>query len=172
MPDATPRVAVVDDNDATLYSTSRVLRAAGFEVVEGTSGGEALDLARGDVDIMLLDVNLPDLHGFEVCRRLRGQPQSARLPIIHVSATFVTDLDFDTERFGAQTAEQCHELADIVRNRSFRIRAKLNKTLQGRSVDHVEPEVLGFFTRSLEGFEGDGAAVELDVDRLAGLGGT
>ncbi|MBV8138290.1 MAG: response regulator [Deltaproteobacteria bacterium] len=93
MPDATPRVAVVDDNDATLYSTSRVLRAAGFEVVEGTSGGEALDLARGDVDIMLLDVNLPDLHGFEVCRRLRGQPQSARLPIIHVSATFVTDLD-------------------------------------------------------------------------------
>jgi PAS domain S-box-containing protein len=93
MSDAAPRVAVVDDNDATLYSTSRVLRAAGFDVAEGTSGEDALDLALKDVDIMLLDVNLPDLHGFEVCRRLREHPRSARLPIIHLSATFVTDLD-------------------------------------------------------------------------------
>lgn len=93
MSDATPRVAVVDDNEATLYSTSRVLRAAGFEVAEGASGEEALDLALKDIDLMLLDVNLPDLHGFEVCRRLRQHPQSARLPVIHVSATFVTDLD-------------------------------------------------------------------------------
>lgn len=93
MSDTTPRVAVVDDNEATLYSTSRVLRAAGFEVAEASSGEEALDLALKDVDLMLLDVNLPDLHGFEVCRRLRQQPQSARLPVIHLSATFVTDLD-------------------------------------------------------------------------------
>jgi PAS domain S-box-containing protein len=93
MSDATPRVAVVDDNEATLYSTSRVLRAAGFEVAEGTSGEEALDLGLKEIDLMLLDVNLPDLHGFEVCRRLRQHPQSARLPVIHVSATFVTDLD-------------------------------------------------------------------------------
>jgi PAS domain S-box-containing protein len=93
MSDAAPRVAVVDDNDATLYSTARVLRAAGFEVAEGISGEDALNLALKDVDIMLLDVNLPDLHGFEVCRRLREHPRSARLPIIHLSATFVTDLD-------------------------------------------------------------------------------
>jgi PAS domain S-box-containing protein len=93
MSELTPRVAVVDDNEATLYSTSRVLRAAGFEVAEGASGEEALDLALKDIDLMLLDVNLPDLHGFEVCRRLREHPQSARLPVIHVSATFVTDLD-------------------------------------------------------------------------------
>ena len=93
MSDAVARVLVVDDNDATLYSTSRVLRAAGFEVAEGASGEEALDLALKDIDLMLLDVNLPDLHGFEVCRRLRQDPRTARLPIIHVSATFVTDLD-------------------------------------------------------------------------------
>ncbi|HKF28272.1 MAG TPA: response regulator [Candidatus Binataceae bacterium] len=93
MSDAGARVLVVDDNDGTLYSTSRVLRAAGFEVAEGASGEEALDLALKDIDLMLLDVNLPDLHGFEVCRRLRQDPRTARLPIIHVSATFVTDLD-------------------------------------------------------------------------------
>jgi PAS domain S-box-containing protein len=93
MPDAIPRVAVVDDNDATLYSTSRVLRAAGFDVAEGTTGEEAFGLALRDIDIMLLDVNLPDLHGFEVCRRLRQDPRTARLPVIHISATFVTEID-------------------------------------------------------------------------------
>jgi PAS domain S-box-containing protein len=90
---ATPRVLVVDDNPATLYSTSRVLRAAGFDVREGVTGGQALELASKDVDILLLDVNLPDLHGFEVCRRLRENPETVRLPVIHVSATFVKEID-------------------------------------------------------------------------------
>ena len=94
MPDtATPRVLVVDDNPATLYSTSRVLRAAGFDVREGVTGGQALELATRDIDILLLDVNLPDLHGFEVCRRLREKPETVRLPVIHVSATFVKEID-------------------------------------------------------------------------------
>jgi DNA-binding response OmpR family regulator len=90
---ATPRVLVVDDNPATLYSTSRVLRAAGFDVREGVTGGQALELATRDIDILLLDVNLPDLHGFEVCRRLREKPETVRLPVIHVSATFVKEID-------------------------------------------------------------------------------
>ncbi|HKD67334.1 MAG TPA: response regulator [Candidatus Binataceae bacterium] len=87
------RVLVVDDNPATLYSTSRVLRSADFEVTEAATGKEALDLAAKGTDIVMLDVNLPDIHGFEVCQRLRGDPRTARLPIIHVSATFVTDAD-------------------------------------------------------------------------------
>jgi PAS domain S-box-containing protein len=94
MADRTPaRVAVVDDNPATLYSTSRVLRAAGFDVTEGASGEEALELASKGVDILLLDVNLPDIHGFEVCRRLRGNPRTVRLPVVHVSATFVKEIN-------------------------------------------------------------------------------
>src|SRR5262249_169242 len=87
------RVLVVDDNPATLYSTSRVLRSADFEVTEAATGKEALDLAAKGTDIVMLDVNLPDIHGFEVCQRLRKDPRTARLPIIHVSATFVTDID-------------------------------------------------------------------------------
>ena len=42
---------------------------------------------------MVLDVNLPDIDGFEVCRRLRASPQTARTPVIHLSATFVNDGD-------------------------------------------------------------------------------
>jgi PAS domain S-box-containing protein len=89
---AAARVVVVDDNLATLYSTSHILRAAGFDVTEGTTGEQALELARV-ADILLLDVNLPDIHGFEVCRRLREDPRTARLPVVHVSSTFVKEID-------------------------------------------------------------------------------
>ncbi len=93
MPDeAPPRVLVVDDNPATLYSTSRVLRAADFDVAEGINGEQALERAL-NTDILLLDVNLPDIHGFDVCRRLRTDPRTARLPVIHISATFVKEID-------------------------------------------------------------------------------
>jgi PAS domain S-box-containing protein len=94
MPDQNiARIAVVDDNPATLYSTSRVLRAAHFDVSEGTNGEQALKLAFEGVDILLLDVNLPDIHGFEVVRRLRQDPRTICLPVIHVSATFVNERD-------------------------------------------------------------------------------
>ena len=94
MPDEyAARIVVVDDNPATLYSTSRVLRAANFDVEEGANGEQALDLANQGADLLLLDVNLPDIHGFEVCKRLREDPRTARLPVIHISATFVKEID-------------------------------------------------------------------------------
>jgi len=84
-----PVVLVVDDNGATRYSTGRFLRGAGFEVKEAATGTEALEIAKDNVDAIVLDVNLPDVDGFEVCRRLRARPESLRTPIIHLSATFV-----------------------------------------------------------------------------------
>lgn len=86
-------VLVVDDNAAARYATARGLRAAGFRTVESAGGAEALELAKQDVAAVVLDVHLPDLHGFEVCRLLRGQPATARLPIIHVSAVHVRPED-------------------------------------------------------------------------------
>ena len=85
-------ILVVDDNPATLYSTARVLRGAGFNVVEADTGLSAVERAR-NVDLVVLDVNLPDIDGFEVCRRIRSDPNVARLPVIHLSATFVQDTD-------------------------------------------------------------------------------
>jgi PAS domain S-box-containing protein len=87
------RIVIVDDNPATLYSTSRILRAAGFNVTEAINGEQGLEFAGKGADLILLDVNLPDLHGFEVCRRLRENPQTKRLPVIHLSATFVKEID-------------------------------------------------------------------------------
>lgn len=86
------RILVVDDNPAASYATSRVLRSAGFEVVEAATGAGALAAAAA-ADLIVLDVNLPDIDGFEVCRRLRARPDTAQLPVLHLSATFTNSAD-------------------------------------------------------------------------------
>lgn len=84
----------VDDNPAALYATTRVLRSAGYEVVQATTGSAAL-AAAPQVDLVVLDINLPDIDGFEVCRRLRASPDTAQLPVLHLSATFTQTSDFE-----------------------------------------------------------------------------
>lgn len=86
-------VLVVDDNPATRYSTARVIRAAGFLTTEAGTGREALDLAATQVSAVVLDVHLPDIDGFEVCRTIRADPAMATLPVIHLSAAFVRNED-------------------------------------------------------------------------------
>ena len=83
------KILVVDDNPASLYATSRVLRSAGFEVIEADTGTRAMALAESDISLLVLDVNLPDIDGFEVCRQLRARSRTAYLPIVHLSATYV-----------------------------------------------------------------------------------
>jgi PAS domain S-box-containing protein len=87
-------VLVVDDQPATRYSTARTLRAAGFRTLEAGSGLEALELiAQGGVSAVVLDVHLPDIDGFEVCRRLRERPETRMLPVVHLSAEYVRNQD-------------------------------------------------------------------------------
>ena len=89
------KIVVVDDNPASLYSTARILRSAGFEVIEATTGADALAAAEGDIGLIVLDINLPDIDGLEVCRRLRARSNTAYLPIVHLTATFVAHNDME-----------------------------------------------------------------------------
>ena len=86
-------VLVVDDNPATRYSTGRVIRAAGFRTAEAGSGAEALDLIAQGVSAVVLDVHLPDVDGFELCRMIRANPATALLPVVHLSAAYIRDED-------------------------------------------------------------------------------
>jgi signal transduction histidine kinase len=82
----------VDDYEASRYARTQMLERAGFQVVEAGSGAEALLRAEEQrPDLILLDVNLPDMDGFEVCRRLRAQQATLTVPIVHISATFLSD---------------------------------------------------------------------------------
>jgi PAS domain S-box-containing protein len=91
-PNAPATVLVVDDNAASRYATSRVIQEAGFRVLETAGGAEALELVR-QATAVVLDVHLPDLHGFEVCRLIRSDPATATLPVVHVSAVYVSPDD-------------------------------------------------------------------------------
>ena len=64
------------------------LRRAGHTVIEAATGREALEKV-GAAELVLLDVNLPDISGFEVCRQIKGDPRTAALPVVQVSATAV-----------------------------------------------------------------------------------
>ena len=87
---ASQKILVVDDNPASLYATVRILKAGGFEVIEADTGAGALAAAENEnIGLFILDINLPDIDGLEVCRRLRARSQTAYLPIIHLTATFV-----------------------------------------------------------------------------------
>ncbi|MEU0174590.1 fused response regulator/phosphatase [Streptomyces massasporeus] len=85
-------VLVVDDVAASRYAMGAVLQRAGHRVVPVASGGEALielDVRLRDgtlPDVALVDVGLPDMSGFELCRRVRAQPPMAALPVVHFSA--------------------------------------------------------------------------------------
>ncbi|MCK9795457.1 fused response regulator/phosphatase [Isoptericola sp. 4D.3] len=83
------RVLVVDDTRAHRYVMATWLRGAGFDVVEAATGAEALDLVDPSTDAVVLDVNLPDLTGTEVCHRIKADESTAHVPVLHVSATSV-----------------------------------------------------------------------------------
>ena len=84
------RILYADDTAAQRYALSRVLQRAGFEVIEAASGRQALEKMDAEPDLVVLDVNLPDISGFEVCRQIKGREARARTPVLHVSATVVT----------------------------------------------------------------------------------
>ncbi|HRZ17158.1 MAG TPA: response regulator, partial [Candidatus Hydrogenedentes bacterium] len=71
------------------------LRLNGYEAVAVHTGAEALQrCAQGDIELILLDVGLPDLDGYEVCRRLKARPETADIPVVFVTARgSSTDVD-------------------------------------------------------------------------------
>src|SRR5690606_15610652 len=84
------RILVVDDNAATRYSVRRVLERQGFSVAEAGTGNEGLaQLAAAAFDALVLDVNLPDMSGFDLVRTLRADLATSLLPVIHVSAASI-----------------------------------------------------------------------------------
>jgi two-component system cell cycle response regulator DivK len=82
-------VLYIEDNPDNLLLVKRVLNSRGYNVFEAKDGMEGLSVAQSeDVDLILLDINLPDIDGYEVARRLRasGKSSLAYVPIIAITA--------------------------------------------------------------------------------------
>ena len=91
------RLLIVDDNVATRYALRRRLERHGYTVLEAGTGSDGLALIESEaLDALILDVNLPDMSGFDIVRLLRADPRTALLPVIHVSAASIQTGDIIT----------------------------------------------------------------------------
>ena len=109
----------VDDNDAIRYSFTRYLREGGYEVIEARTGAEALEMARLDPALITLDINLPDIDGYEICRRLKDDPATRDIPVLHISASYVEagdrarGLEGGADAYLAEPVDQLELLATV-----------------------------------------------------------
>ena len=84
----------VDDSDGARYAKSRILKRAGFKVIEASNGGDALLRARQDrPNLILLDVKLPDINGLEVCRQLKAGAETNTILVLQTSASCIGTAD-------------------------------------------------------------------------------
>jgi len=110
------RLLIVDDNVATRYALRRRLALHGYSVTEAGTGGAGLALIGSEhFDALILDVNLPDMSGFDIVRLLRAKPETALLPVIHVSAASIQTGDIITGLDAGADAYLVHPVdADVL----------------------------------------------------------
>jgi CheY-like chemotaxis protein len=81
------KILCVEDSEDSLFALHKRLGLAGFEVKVATNGAEAVDWAKTLVpDLIVMDLRLPGLDGWEATRRLKGQPETKHIPIVVVTA--------------------------------------------------------------------------------------
>ena len=81
------RILVVDDDENILSLERTILEQKGFAVTTADGGAEALEiLGKEDFDLVLLDVMMPEMDGFTVCRKIKEQPRTKEVPVIFLTA--------------------------------------------------------------------------------------
>jgi two-component system cell cycle response regulator len=136
------RVLVVDDVPANLRLLQARLAAEYFDVITATNGDEALGICeRGECDVVLLDVMMPGVSGFEVCRHLKSSTSTHHIPVVMVTA-----LDQQSDRIKGLEAgaddfltKPVSELALIARVRSLARLKQLTDELRVRAVSIPAP---------------------------------
>ncbi len=141
----TARVLVVDDVVANVKLLEARLAAEYFEVVTAMNGPQALDYcSRGQCDIVLLDVMMPGMDGFEVCRRIKADPRTAHVPVVMVTA-----LDAPSDRVAGLEAgaddfltKPVNDIALLTRVKSLVRLKMLTDELAARSLTSTEMGLL------------------------------
>ncbi len=79
-------ILIVDDEEDIVEVVGHFLSEAGFNVHKAYSGNQAMEMATPDIDLIVLDIMLPEMDGYEICRRLRSRVETELIPIIFLSA--------------------------------------------------------------------------------------
>jgi adenylate cyclase len=132
-----PLILAVDDEPANLALIRKLVTPLGYQLVEATNGQGALKaIAEHEPDVILLDVMMPDLNGFEVCRRIRAQPKFSGLPILLLTSLTATEdkavgLEAGANDFLAKPFEEVE------------LRARLRSLLRTKALQDRLADVLG-----------------------------
>jgi CheY-like chemotaxis protein len=82
-----PEILIIEDNEQNLYMLTFLLEKHGYRVIQARSGREGIEMAcREKPDLILLDIQLPEMDGYEVARRLRKKAGCETLPIVAVTS--------------------------------------------------------------------------------------
>lgn len=82
-----PRILLVEDNENNRYLATYLLERAGFEIEAAADGRRGLERARAEAfDLVVLDIQMPEMDGYELAAALRADPATARVPIVGVSS--------------------------------------------------------------------------------------
>ena len=131
--DRVPQIMVVDDDPDTVSILARHLQREGFAAIEASSGAECLRIVHEHpVDVILLDLMMPEMDGFQVCRALKQDPDTAEIPVIMITARDDLDARAEGMRLGVSDF-----LAKPVFRRQLanRIRAQLDMIAAGRATE-------------------------------------
>ena len=96
------KILTVDDNDIHRYSIAKLLQSAGYHVISVATGKEAIDTSVDEnPDVVLLDINLPDVNGYEVCSRIKADSRTTSIPVIFYTAQASSMAKTHAEAVGA-----------------------------------------------------------------------
>ena len=100
---AKAKILLIDDRRTVLQLLEAIFKIRGYELLYAENGQQGMALARQEQpDLILLDVMMPEIDGFKVCQYLKGQPETAHIPVVFLSARGAAD-DLEAGcRVGAQ----------------------------------------------------------------------
>ncbi|HXH75241.1 MAG TPA: hybrid sensor histidine kinase/response regulator [Bacteriovoracaceae bacterium] len=88
------RILHIDDDESNRYAVNLILKKAGYEVVAAENGAKGIKMASTeDPDLIILDIRLPDMNGYDICRNFKANPELKGIPVLQTSATFTTSED-------------------------------------------------------------------------------
>jgi CheY-like chemotaxis protein len=107
-----PKILIVDDNPTQRYVLTRLAEQAGYESFEAQSAEDALEHFEREVsDVVICDIKLPQMDGFDLCRKLKGDTKTKKVPVILVTSMYYASERevLDTEK-GRTRAKECGAL--------------------------------------------------------------
>jgi len=128
-----PQIMVVDDDQDTVAILARHLQREGFVAIEANSGAQCLKLVHeNEVDVILLDLMMPEMDGFEVVKALRDDPVTAEIPIIMITARD----DIEARSEGMRVGVSDFLAKPVFRKQlANRIKAQLDTIATARSIE-------------------------------------